>query len=152
MLTLPSYSIQGWFFSPRIEKTTHFEINGKPFDQESWSSRWGQNRPVDERPHAILSEIEVRVKHQSRSSLVEVTVIGDSSSEVDAFINTLKSDVTRTYTTGDQLGPRHALAHGEYKSTTARFWRQSYLWVLMANCIVFFVLWFSIRSNKDPAK
>jgi len=149
---LPAYSSGGWFFSPRAEKTAHFSINDKPFNQESWSSRWGKNRPTVDRPHAILSEIHVRVKHESRSSLVEVTVTGDSEAEVDSFIQMLKTDVNRAYSTGIQLAPRHGYSHGEGNAQSSIFYRQSYLWLLIANCIVCFTLWFSMRKKKSLNK
>jgi len=149
VFNLPVYSSRGWF-SPRVEKQAYFSITDEPFDNESWSSRWGMNRPQDYRPHAILSEVEVRVKHQSRSSLVEISVVGDSVDEVDAFIRTLRSDVMRTYSNGQMLAPDHGYYHGEWDdSESTFFWRQCYLWVLIANAIVFFTLWLSVRRKKN---
>lgn len=149
-LGLPSYPIRGWFFAPRVEKEVYFSISDKSFDQNSWSSRWGMNRPKDGRPHSILSEIEVRIQHETRSGLVVVSVTGDSEAEVDAFIQSLASDVKRTYSTSDPLAAeRGYLQGGSDGSASTVFWRQRYLWLLIANAVVFFVLWFSVRRKKN---
>ena len=147
---LPGTQVWGWFFSPRIEKEAYFSISGQPFDHNSWSSRWGVNRPVDGRSHAILSEIEVRIQHESRSGLVVVSVTGDSEAEVDACIQTLASDVKSTYSTSDPLAAeRGYLQGGSDVSASTIFWRQRYQWLLIANAVVFFVLWFSVRLKKN---
>jgi hypothetical protein len=150
LLGLPSYPIRGWIFAPRVKKEAFFSITGDPFDHESWTSRWGRNRPMVDRSHAILSEIEVRVKHQSRSSLVEVSVTGDSEEEVDSFIQTLRSDVERTYSSDEPLALDHGRSRGGLDgSVSTIYWRQRYLWLLIANAVVLFVLWFSVRREKN---
>jgi hypothetical protein len=145
LLGLPSYPIRGWMFSPRIEKQAYFSISGQATDQDSWSSRWGQNRPVDGRAHAIWSEMEVLIQHETRSGLVAVSVTGDSEAEVDAFIQTLVSDVEKSYSTGDRLAAGRGYFQGESDGpATTVFWRQRYLWLLSVNAIVFLLLWISV--------
>jgi len=150
LLGLPSYPFRGWFFAPRVEKVEFYSITGEPFDHESWTSRWGRNRPTVDRHHAILSEIEVRVKHESRSSFVEMTVTGDSEDEVDTFIQTINADVERTYSSDEPLGLDHGRPRGGLDdSVSTIYWRQRYLWLLITNVVVFFVLWFSVRLKKN---
>ena len=150
ILGLPGYPIHGWFFAPRVERVEFYSITGEPFDHESWTSRWGRNRPTVNRHHAILSEIEVRVKHESRSSFVEMTVVGDSEEEVEAFIQTIKADVERTYSPDEPLGLDHGRPGGGLDdSVSTIYWRQRYLWLLIANAVVFVVLWFSVRRKKN---
>lgn len=147
---LPGTRVWGWFFSPRVEKLAYFSISGQPFDHNSWSSRWGENRPMDGRSHAILSEIEVRIQHDSRPGLVVASVTGDSEAEVDAFIRTLASDVKRTYSSGGPLATeRGYLQGGSDRSASTFLWRQRYLFLLIANTVVFLALWFSVRQKRD---
>lgn len=154
LLGLPCYPIRGWFFSPRVEKEAYFSISGEPFEYNSWSSRWGMNRPKAGRPHSTMSEIEVRIQHETRSGHVVVSVTGDSEAEVDAFIQTLASDVKRTYSTDDPLAlQRGHLQGGSDDSASSFFWRQHYQWLLLANIVVLFVLWFTVRRKNDrPAE
>lgn len=92
----------------------------------------------------------MRVKHESRSSFVEMTVTGDSEEEVEAFIQTIKADVERTYSSNDPLGLDHGRSRGGIDdSVSTIYWRQRYLWLLIANAVVFFVLWFSVRRKKN---
>lgn len=150
LLGLPSYPIRDWFFSHRVEKEAHFSISDEPFDRKSWSSRWGMNRPKNGRHHAILSELEVRIQHETRPGLVVVKVTGDSEAEVDAFIQTLASDVKRTYSNNALLtAERGYLQGGSDCSASSVFWRQRYLWLLIANAVVLSVLWFSVRRTKN---
>ena len=87
----------GWLFSSRVEKKVIFEVYGKPFAEKSWPARWGENRPEKDRPHEIISEIGIKVRHQTREGAVILDVIGDSEAEVDSVIATLVSEFERTY-------------------------------------------------------
>jgi hypothetical protein len=151
LLGLPGYPTRGWLFSPRVQKTAAFSIEDVPFDHESWTSRWGRNRPPTGRTHAILSEVEVRVKYESRSNHVVLTVTADSEEEVDAFIQTIKADLARTVSIDP---PPHSRAHSDGatdESSTTIYWRQRYLCLLIMNTLVFVLLWFALRRRKSKS-
>lgn len=151
LLGLQGYPTQGWFFAPRVQKTEAFSIEGDPFDHESWTSRWGKNRPPTGRTHAILSEVEVRVKHESRSNHVVRTITADSEEEVDAFIQTIKADLARTYSIDP---PPHSRGHSDGttdESGTTIYWRQRYLWLFIMNTLAFALLWFALRRRKSKS-
>lgn len=146
LLNLPGYPVWGWLAAPRYEKEAVFEVSGEALHPGTWASRWGRNRPEGERPHEIWSELEVRVRHETRSGAVVVSVVGDSEDEVDAFINTLKADVAHTYRKPDSVyGIRqsNALFHlARDVGGGAVYWRQRYLGVLFVNVILLGGVWF----------
>ncbi len=150
MLSLPGSLNWGWLTSSRVEKRAVFLVDGEPFEKSSWPARWGRNRPTNDRPHEILSEIEVRVQHQTRDGLVHVRVVGDSEAEVDSFINTLRSDFKRTYSTFDPASPISHTNSGWFHSssehaTSTSFWRQKFLWLVIANVTVLSLFWLALR-------
>ena len=161
LLNLPGYPIWGWFTASRYEKEAIFEISGEAFNSAAWVSRLGKNRPKSDRPHEICSELEITVRHETRSGLVRISVVGDSEEEVDSFIHTLKTDFARSYTKPD---PEHGfpISTGHFHSTSDAltntiYWRQRYLGLLSVNIVLLTGAWFLMgrrttkRAEQDGA-
>jgi len=142
IMNIPGGSSFGWFKSPRVTKIAYFTISGSPMTSDTWTSRWGDNRPEDNRSHDILSEIQVRVQHQARSGAVEITVTGDSEAEVDSYLQTVRDDVNRSYnglkkTEHGEVPVQRAYLSGVSDTISPEYyWRQKYLGLLIFNVLV----------------
>jgi hypothetical protein len=158
-MNLPARSFGGWVTAPRITKDATFDVSGLPSEATdiTWTSMWGMNRPSTGRSHPILSEVEAVVQHESRSGLVVLRVTGDSESEVDGFIATIRRDFERTYQQQDDLS--RSMTHSHFHSSsdqpeTSFYWRQKYLWLLGSGFIASTLITaFLARPKKlDPNK
>jgi len=142
----------GWLFSPRVEKEAIFEIYGAPFVEDSWPARWGKNRPPEDQPHWIISEVEVKIRHETRPGFVRVEVTGDSEADVDSVIASMASDFKRTYEGFETPDSEYSTQRGTFYSVSdepvgATYWRQRYYWLLMANVVGFGIIAILLRRT-----
>ncbi len=152
---------QGWFFAKRVSAGTYFDISGAPFIKDSWSAQWGRNRPSAPRPHWIISEVNLQLLHENREGLVYLTITGDSPAEIDAVRQMVLRDFASTYSgsanpSKELMPPAHGHVQEETPLQSTYFWRQQYLWLLIANLAALFILLlFCFRSTlqrKDESK
>ena len=157
VMNLPGGLSLGWFTSPRVSKTAHVYISGKPINSHTWVSKWGVNHQEEDHPHEIISEIEIRVQHQTRSGLVEMRVTGDSVEDIDAFLETVRRDVNQTYNGIDKetgITIPNSYVHTISESSHSEYyWRQKYFGVLVCNVIaLIFAFILLVRGSTKQAQ
>lgn len=108
---------------------------------------WGINRPEADDVQDKWSELEIVVRHETRSGLVSLMVTGDSEPEVDAFLATVRNDFDRTYAT-DREGARSSVLSTGEEAMRAYYWRQKYLWLLGVVLVVSAAIWVASRRGQ----